>query len=103
VVQEQAQSHGTTATALAAAEEEAKLLESARQHAQSTKQELDSLKAAHEMLQGELAVAKGRLSAFDDSCQHSLDRVQALSAALQEAQQAKVSQHVCQLAGEACL
>ncbi len=38
----------------------------------------------------ELAVAKGRLSAFDESCQHSLDRVQTLSAALQEAQQAKV-------------
>lgn len=42
------------------------------------------------MLLSELAVAKGRLSAFDESCQHSLDRVQTLSAALQEAHQAKV-------------
>ena len=76
---------------MAAAQEEAKLLDSARHHAQSSQQELALLTSAHETLQSKLAVDKGRLSAFDESCRHALDRVQTLSAALQEAQQAKVS------------
>ena len=89
-IQEQAQNHGSTCTALAAAQEEAKLAEAARQQATSARQELESLRGTHEAVLSELAVAKGRLSAFDESCQHSLDRVQTLSAALQEAHQAKV-------------
>ena len=97
-VQLQLQSHEAASAALAAAQEEAKLVDPARQQAHATQQELASLRAAHEAVQGELAVAKGRLSAFDESCQHSLDRVQALSAALQGAQQAKVhSQYPFQL------
>lgn len=89
-IQEEAQNHESTCTALAAAQEEAKLAEAARQQATSARQELESLRGSHEAVLSELAVAKGRLSAFDESCQHSLDRVQTLSAALQEAQQAKV-------------
>lgn len=73
-------------------------MDPARQQAHATQEELASLRAAHEAVQGELAVATGRLSAFDESCRHSLDRVQALSAALQGAQQAKVpSQYPFQL------
>ena len=89
-IQEQAQNHESSCTALAAAQEEAKLAEAVRQQATSAQQELESLRGPHEAVLSELAVAKGRLSAFDESCQHSLDRVQTLSAALQEAHQAKV-------------
>ncbi len=89
-LQEQAQNHGSTCTALATAQEEAKLAEAARQQATSARQELELLRGTHEAVLSNLAVAKGRLSAFDESCQHSLDRVQTLSAALQEAHQAKV-------------
>ena len=93
-LQEQAQNHESTCTALAAAQEEAKLAEAARQQAASARLEVESLRGTHEALLSELAVVKGRLSAFDESCQHSLDRVQTLSAALQEAHQAKVL-HSC--------
>ncbi|KAL0021101.1 hypothetical protein WJX79_006880 [Trebouxia sp. C0005] len=89
LVLEQAQNHESSCTALAAAQEEAKLAEAVRQQATSAQQELESLRGPHEAVLSELAVAKGRLSAFDESCQHSLDRVQTLSAALQEAHQAK--------------
>lgn len=76
--------------ALAAAEEEARHLNTAHAQAQQVRQELKELRDSHEAVQAELASTRGRLSAFDDSCKHSLDRVGALSAALQEAQQAKV-------------
>jgi len=89
-LQEQAQNHESTCTALAAAQEEAKLAEAAKRQAISARQELESLRGTHEAVLSELAVAKRRLSAFDESCQHSLNRVQTLSAALQEAHQAKV-------------
>lgn len=75
---------------MAAAQEEVQQLSSAKQQADSAQSELAAVKSAHEALQHELAVAKGQLSGFDVSCQLSLDRVQSLSAALQEAQQAKV-------------
>lgn len=65
-------------------------LSSAKQQADAAQSELAAAKSAHEALQRELAVAKGQLSGFDVSCQLALDRVQSLSAALQEAQQAKV-------------
>ena len=76
--------------ALAAAQEEAQQLSAVKQQAAAAQHELAELKSAHEALHSELGVAKGRLSGFDESCQLSLDRVQSLSAALQEAQQAKV-------------
>ena len=76
--------------ALTAAEEEARHLNTAHAQARQVRQELKELRDSHEAVQSELASARGRLSAFDDSCKHSLDRVGALSAALQEAQQAKV-------------
>ena len=87
--QEQAQSHGATSKALAEAQH-------AQQHSQHAQQELSNLKLEHEALQREVAVTSGRLSAFDESCQRSLERVQTLAAALQQAQQAKVS--ACRIA-----
>ena len=66
-------------------------LSSDQEQAETTQQELAALRSAHKALQSELAVARGQLSGVDASCQHSLDRVQSLSAALQEAQQAKVN------------
>ena len=68
---------------------------SVKQQADAARQELAALKSSHEALHSEVAVAKGRLSGFDESCQLSLDRVQSLSAALQEAQQAKVCTAQC--------
>ena len=90
-VQAQVHSHDATRVALAEASKEAELVASAQQQAQHAQHELQTLGLQHEQLQAELAVTNGRLSAFDDSCQRSLDRVQTLSAALQEAQHAKVS------------
>ena len=82
--QEEARSHEDTSKALA----EAQHKEQQCQHAQ---QELSNLKLEHESLQREMAVTNGRVSAFDESCQRSLERVETLAAALQQAQQAKVS------------
>ena len=89
-MQEQQQQHESASLALAAAQEDVHRLSSGKNQADAVQSELAALKSAHEALQGELAVAKGRLSGFDDSCQLSLNKVQSLSAALQEAQQAKV-------------
>ena len=89
-VQEQAQRHESASDALTATQQQVKQLSSAKQQAETTLQELAALRSAHQAVQSELAVAKGRLAGVDESCQHSLDRVQSLSAALQEAQQAKV-------------
>lgn len=89
-MQEQKQQHESASLALAAAQEDVQHLSSAQKQADAVQSELAALKSAHEALQGELAVAKGRLSGFDESCQLSLDKVQSLSAALQEAHQAKV-------------
>lgn len=76
--------------ALAAAQEEAQQLSSVKQQAEAAQQELAELKSAHEALNTEMGVVKGRLSGFDESCQLSLDRVQSLSGLLQEAQLSKV-------------
>ena len=89
-MQEQQQQHESASLVLAAAQEEVQHLSSVKKQADAVQNELAAVQSAHEALQGELAVAKGRLSGFDESCQLSLDRVQSLSAALQEAQQAKV-------------
>ena len=90
ITQEQQQQHESAGLALATAQEEVQHLSSVKQQADAIQSEMAAVKSAHEAVQGELAVAKGRLSGFDESCQLSLDRVQSLSAALQEAQQAKV-------------
>ena len=89
-LQEQQQQHESARLALAAAEEAVQHLSSVKKQANAAQNELAVAKSAREALQAELAVAKARLSGFDESCQLSLDRVQSLSAALQEAQQAKV-------------
>lgn len=89
-MQEQQQHHESVSLALTAAQEEAQQQRSVKQQAEAAQRELAALNSAHEALQSELAVARGRLSGFDESCQLSLDRVQSLSASLQEAQQAKV-------------
>ena len=81
--------------ALAAALQQANNLGAAQNMSQKLRQELEELAVSHEAAQAELASARGRLSAFDDSCKHSLERVADLSAALQGAQQAKVSSEAC--------
>ena len=97
ITQEQQQQHESASLALAAAQEEVQHLSSVKQQADAVQNEMAAVRSAHEAVQGDLAVAKGRLSGFDDSCQLSLDRVQSLSAALQEAQQAKVDSPLSQL------
>lgn len=81
--------------ALAGAGDQVKQLTTAKSQAHQLGQQLGELKAAHAAVHAELGSARGRLSAFDDSCRHSLDRVAALSAALQESDLAKVS-NICQ-------
>ena len=90
MLQLQTQQHESINCALSAAQQEAQQLSSAKQQAEATQQELTLLRSAHEALSRELAVAKAQLAGADATCQHSLDRVQSLSAALQEAQQAAV-------------
>lgn len=75
---------------LAAAEEEAQHLGTAQAGVRDLTQQLEALRGSFEAVQADLTSAHGRLAAFDDSCRHSLDKIEALSAALQEAQHAKV-------------
>lgn len=77
--------------ALAGAGDQLTHLHTAQSQAHQLRQDLSELRTLHEAALAELASARGRMSAFDDSCRHSLDRVATLSAALQEAQLAKVS------------
>lgn len=106
ISQEQLQQHQAVSAALADAEQEAQWLSSVKQQAEATQEELTALKSTHEALLSELAVTGGRLAGFDESCRHSLDRVQHLSAALQEAQQAKVAflivLHLCDCSSHDC-
>lgn len=98
-LQEQHQVSDDLREAFATALQQANSLGAAQNMTQKLRQELEELAASHEAAQAELASARGRLSAFDDSCKHSLDRVAALSAALQEAHQAKVSSAACFVIG----